>query len=677
MEEDIYKIRVDNNFRQAAGDANALGASIEQITTSTNENNQAVQQGAQAQQSFRAQLREANLELQRQIQLTGESSAETIAAARAVAGLRDQMEFASQIADTFNPDQQMRALGAATQIAGTGLQGVTSGMALFGDQSADTQEQLLKVQAAMAFSDAISNLSNLGDQWQLLKAAITSNTIVQKANTAATGVAAMVQNLFTGSVNASSNGFKLLKIAIASTGIGLLVVGIAAVVANFDKFKKLMSDIGWLKAVGETISNIVNAVTDFVGLTSESERVIDKQKKDYEKAIAQNEKYLERNASTLSEARKKEIELSNEHFKRVAEGRFSNEESLKILREAKNKEEIDANKKHDKELSDIAKKKHEKELAEKIQEENEKKSLEKTIRQAVQDLQDKSEEQKLARQKQRDIDEIKALEKKGVDVREALRLNTEKYNILENELKAKRAQELKEADEARDKELRDIDIESTEKRQAKEEEEGKAMVASIEYNYEKSKKDKEQKAKDEIETAKNIQDSIASITQSGVNAIESLEALGLKKSKASQAIKKGMALTQIASDSATAISKAIPMALEAGKEAASIAGPAAPVVGPIVTAASLAGSFALVAKNVATAKTILGAGGGGASIGTSGGATPQAPPTVAFNNTAENQIGQSVARSQGEQAPIQVVVAESDITNAQNNVKVLVGRNKI
>ena len=48
-----------------------------------------------------------------------------------------------------------------------------------------------------------------------------------------------------------------------------------------------------------------------------------------------------------------------------------------------------------------------------------------------------------------------------------------------------------------------------------------------------------------------------------------------------------------------------------------------------------------------------------------GGATP---PTVAFNNTAENQIGQSIARTQAEQPPLQVTVLESDITTAQNNV---------
>jgi hypothetical protein len=59
--------------------------------------------------------------------------------------------------------------------------------------------------------------------------------------------------------------------------------------------------------------------------------------------------------------------------------------------------------------------------------------------------------------------------------------------------------------------------------------------------------------------------------------------------------------------------------------------------------------------------------------GGSGGATP---PTVAFNNTAENQIGQSVARTQAENPPMQVNVLESDITLAQRNVNNLASVNE-
>ena len=86
-----------------------------------------------------------------------------------------------------------------------------------------------------------------------------------------------------------------------------------------------------------------------------------------------------------------------------------------------------------------------------------------------------------------------------------------------------------------------------------------------------------------------------------------------------------------------------------------------------------------VASNIAaTAKALQALGGGSApsASGVSGGgARGSAPPAVAFNNTAENQIGQSVAKTQSEQPPLKVYVSESDISDAQNNVKVLVNKN--
>ena len=86
-----------------------------------------------------------------------------------------------------------------------------------------------------------------------------------------------------------------------------------------------------------------------------------------------------------------------------------------------------------------------------------------------------------------------------------------------------------------------------------------------------------------------------------------------------------------------------------------------------------------VAGNIAaTAKALQALGGGSApSAGgvSGGGVRGSAPPTVAFNNSAENQIGQSVARVQTEQPPLKVFVAESDISKAQNNVKVLENKN--
>lgn len=315
-----YSIDFQTNADAAAKDVQGLSASIEQSTEATKKNTAAGDAQEEQYKNFKTQLREANQELQKSIQIYGETSAEAVKAAKGVADLKDQMGFAKDLADTFNPDQKFKALGAATQVAGTGLQGVTAGMALFGGESEDTQKQLLKVQAAMAFSDAISNLSNVADQWAILKTAISSSTIIQKANTAETGAAAIVQNLFTGSVTTTTTGFKALKFAIAATGIGLLVVGLVAVVQNFEKISKWATNlVPGLADVGDAIGNIVQAVTDFVGVTSEADRAISRMRSNADASLALNKKFLAEHGSQLDEFTKQKIAAKDEYSNAIKE----------------------------------------------------------------------------------------------------------------------------------------------------------------------------------------------------------------------------------------------------------------------------------------------------------------------------------------------------------------------
>lgn len=609
MEERNVRIKIDSNAASVAQDTNALGASIENVTNAN-------AQSSEQYKNLRTQMREANMELQRQIQLTGESSQETIAAARAVAGLRDQMEYANDLAQQFNPDQRMRALGAATQVAGTGLQGVTAGMSLFGSESEDTQKQLLKVQAAMAFSDAISNLSNLGDQWQLLKASIQTSTIATKANTAATGLAAMVQKVFTGSVATTTTGFKALKFAIAATGIGLLVVGVGLLVANFDKLTKFANSFEWMRKLGGYISNIVNSITDFVGVTSEAGRLLDKQKEFADKSIKQNERYLERNASTLSDARKREIELTNEHYKRLSEGRFSAEESKKIYQEARAKDEIEKQK-------ELNKKKEE--LAQKAKEDDDKRRKERD------DLEKENDKKRL--QKIKD------------DAQKAYEINQEAQDILAESKKAKE--------------------EELEEESKKEEEHAKFRTSLMIDSYD------EQKAIDisNFNNKKSQKEALESLGNSAIAGAKDLFAKNKGVQKGIVAAEGAVALGKLAVSTVEAVSK---------DNATSPLTLGMPWSG-IHIGMGVLGAASII-SNTNKQLQALGGGsisGGGSQSIASGSAPTQASPQVAFNNTAENQIGRSIANAQVEQPPLKVVLLESDVTAAQNNVKVLVKKNTV
>jgi len=617
-EEQKYKLTFDTNAKKVLGETNALGASIEHTTDATNENNAAVNAGNEQYKTFKTQLREANQELQKSIQLYGETSEETIKAAKAVAGLKDQMGFAKDLADNFNPDQKMKALGAATQVAGTGLQGVTAGMALFGGESADTQKQLLKVQAAMAFSDAISQMSNLGDQWQLLKATISASSVATKANAAATGAAAMVQNLFTGSVNTSSAGFKGLKLAIAGTGIGLLVVGLALVITNFSKIKDVvLKVVPGLAVVGEVIGSIVDGITDFIGVTSEAERTIDRMKESADASLSMNKKFLAEHGSQLDEFTKQKIAAKDKYSEAIKEDGANQ----KALAAELNRELAAIEYSRGDESRKIAK-----ENAEKAADE------EKERKQKAKDDAEKA--------RQKEIDERKTF--------------LEKANAIEEEFS-----NLKIEKEQKEKDRKQKEFEAGLEAQA-ERAKNESDVANNAAEETKRRNDAVFQQEEAIQNAK------LSLANQAINLFGEIFGKSKKAQKAALITSNAVGLAEVVINTQKAVSADMAVPFGAGL----------PKV-PIDIASGALGAASIIA---ATARGLKELGGGSAGSspnisGISGGG--QIAPTVAFNNTAENQIGKSVSNTQAQLPPIKVYVAESDISDAQNNVKVLVTKNTI
>ena len=105
----------------------------------------------------------------------------------------------------------------------------------------DTVKNIEKaIGVSMAFKGAIEGTQSA---MKLFNNVVKNSTFLQKANNAVTVIASGVMKLFTGSVNTTSVAFKGLRTAIAATGIGLLVVGVGALVANFDKIKAALSGV--------------------------------------------------------------------------------------------------------------------------------------------------------------------------------------------------------------------------------------------------------------------------------------------------------------------------------------------------------------------------------------------------------------------------------------------------
>lgn len=242
-------------------------------------------------------LKEANFELLAAQKNFGDYSKEAIDAAKKVAELKDSVKEAAETADLFDPGKKFQTFAGALSAVGGGISAVQGALGLVGAESQNVEKALLRVQSALALSQGLNTVADSVKDFQRLGAIIQQTTIFQKANNVATAAAVAVQRLFGVATVGTGTAFKVLKVAIASTGIGLLVVGLGLLVTNFDKVKKVVLNlVPGLASIGKLIGNLVNSITDFVGVTSEAERSLDRLKESTKKgneAIEDRIKVLE------------------------------------------------------------------------------------------------------------------------------------------------------------------------------------------------------------------------------------------------------------------------------------------------------------------------------------------------------------------------------------------------
>jgi len=186
--------------------------------------------------SFKKQLRDANQELLTLNEKFGATSKEAIAAAKKVANLKDAIGDAKQLSEAFNPDAKFNALAGAVTGAVSGFQALQGAQALFGTESKELEETLVKLNSVMALSQGLNGILAAKDAFIALGAQIKNSTVFIRANELATKAAAIVMKLFGQGVETTSTSFKVLKGAIAATGIGLLVVLIGEAVQAFQEF---------------------------------------------------------------------------------------------------------------------------------------------------------------------------------------------------------------------------------------------------------------------------------------------------------------------------------------------------------------------------------------------------------------------------------------------------------
>ena len=176
--------------------------------------------------SLAGQLKGLKAELA-QLEIAGQDGTQAfnellIAAAKLedqIGDTRDRVRILAS--DTFKFD----AAVGATQALASGFELAQGAAALFGSESEDLQKVIAKVTAATAVANGIQQLATLIKEESAIK------TVVLTAATTAYNLA----------VGTSTGALKAFRLALAATGVGLLVVGLIALIENFDKIKDALS----------------------------------------------------------------------------------------------------------------------------------------------------------------------------------------------------------------------------------------------------------------------------------------------------------------------------------------------------------------------------------------------------------------------------------------------------
>lgn len=634
--------------------------------------NKAVQQTDKSTASLKTQIKEATIELVNAQKEFGDYSEAALNAAKKVATLKDQIQEAQETSKLFDPGAKFQAATGAIAAGANAVQGYQAALGLLGVEGEAAQETLLKVQSAMALSQSLSGISDSAKDFQRLGAVAKQALSGIRAGIAATGIGLLVVAL--GAIVAYWDDIKTAVNGVSSEQEALNVQAQINLDIEQSKLDTIGGQENILKLQGKSEKDILKlkiAQTDEVikatenqiaqnDITAKAQIAASQRNKDIlagiikfiqtpltlllegvdmvGKALGQNfglaqgfSDLVDKGASLIfdPEAEKAEAEKvrkeSEKALQKLKNDRAGYQLSIKNIDEQASKDasskQKDANDKAKEEL------KKQKDALKAIEENNIKE---------IADLKAKTESEKVALQKERDLAELDAVKLSAEEKAKARLAIEEKYKILEAEAKVK------------DKETKD-----------KEEEEYWNTEAEKAIQRDEDAKKKREK---EIADEQAVADAKLAIQNQQLDNVTA--GIGVLKGvfEKNKAIQKGLLIAE----NAAGIAKIIINTMAANAKAVS----ASPLTGgmPFVAANNISAGISVAASIAATAKGLAalgggGSGGGGAqNIPSAGGAA--APTFNVVGNAGVNQIANTLGGNQ--QPPIQAYVVANNVTTQQS-----------
>ena len=142
---------------------------------------------------------------------------------------------AGELSDTISDTQQriknvgsdtrnIEAFTQAVQGVAAGFQLAQGAAALFGQENEDVEKAILRVQSAMAIANSVQQIAIL----------------LQKESAISIAANRIALSLYDKTVKGTTISLKAFKVALATSGIGLIAVGAALAYENWDKLRQLL-----------------------------------------------------------------------------------------------------------------------------------------------------------------------------------------------------------------------------------------------------------------------------------------------------------------------------------------------------------------------------------------------------------------------------------------------------
>jgi len=604
------EINIKNNAKETEKDFENLNDTLDETAKATDEVNESFDKGATFAQRYGDELEPLTTRMGEaedrlyELALAGDTTSKEYQELLTQVGNYRKVQIQTDLAVDGAAQTMSQKLGSALTGATSGFAATQGAMALFGDENQALEESLLKVQAALAIQQGVDGLRT---SFKELSIGTKLASTAQAAFSFVTGGATVAMKAFRG--------------ALLATGIGALVIGVAALIENFDKvtatIKNALSFA--LKPLKKAIDEVVDAyyaVTDALGITdTEAEKLAQNQKRRAEEENKRTQEIIKQNKALGAERRKQFIAEKKriETLKRIRQEDFD----LNIaLLESEGKNTIRLRKQRAKELLEEAK-------------ENE------------------------------EIQRRGGLTNFGL-FKEAQEKRIKAQIVYNNILKEQRA-----ANASKEKEEEKIEfdgkIERLQIQAATEVDIDKEKNEQIAKNAEAARERQKAAAQSLADTEKAIQDARMANIEAGISLFKDLVGENNKLQALAIAAESAVSIakTIIATQAANAAATAQGTALAITTGGASVAAAAA-----LVTQNNIAAGISIAAQIAAAAKGISALGGGaspasGGSLGGDAGGEAQAPSFNVVGDSGINQLAQL------QQAPVQAFVVSGEVTTSQ------------